>query len=117
MFNQAKEYGMIGGLRNSKYIPAFQPLAKKAQELIATEEKERDSFQRLIDLSCSMIELGVDHIGNYYYLFPHDSENLFIYHRISNKPYYSTTATEVLQQYNTKKIDLKELIGNRMSNK
>ena len=113
MFNQAKEDGMVGGLRNSKYIPAFQPLAKKAQELIATEEKERDSFQRLIDLSCSMIELGVDHIGNYYYLFPHDSENLFIYHRISDKPYYSLPASEVLQQYNTKKMNLNELIGNR----
>ena len=111
MLSQAKDNGMVGGLRNARYIPAFQPLAKKAQELIATEEKERDSFQELIDLSCSMIELGVDHCGNYYYLFPHDPSNLFIYRRVSSIPYFADPTSQLLQQYTSKKIDLSQLIG------
>lgn len=101
---------MLIGRRTIRYHPLFQPLVDKVNTLLEEEAKEVQFIRSTIDTSCSVVLLGVDYEGNFYYLFPHDTSCLFIYHK-SPSSYFSSSLSSLLEAGEGKNVELKDLTG------
>lgn len=101
---------MLIGRKTIRYHPFFQPLVDRANALFEEEAKEVQFIQSVINSSCSVVLLGVDHEGNYYYLFPYESSYLFIHHK-PQRSYYTTPPSSLLQGYEEKRVGLNDLRG------
>ena len=97
--------------KGTRYHPIFKPLANKAQEYLDAELKEKQYLLSTINSSPSVIELGIDRFGNYYYLFPHDTSRIFVYKKTSSSAYYTQSPSEVLKAFTSKGVSLDKVTG------